>query len=31
MEAGQVSAEIHNGTWVDVGTPDRLEELNQRD
>lgn len=28
MEAGQVSAQIHRGTWVDVGTPQRLEELN---
>ena len=31
MEAGQVSAEIYEGPWVDVGTPERLEELNQRD
>ena len=31
MEAGQVSAEIYTGPWVDVGTPERLEELNQRD
>ena len=31
MDAGQVSAEIYSGTWVDVGTPERLEELNQQD
>lgn len=30
MEAGQVSAEIYCGTWVDVGTPERLEELNSQ-
>lgn len=29
MEAGRVSAEIYTGLWVDVGTPERLEELNR--
>ncbi len=29
MDAGQVSAEIHTGRWTDVGTPERLEELNR--
>ena len=28
MDAGQVSAELYTGRWTDVGTPDRLEELN---
>ena len=28
MDAGQVSAELYTGTWVDVGTPERLAELN---
>ena len=27
MDAGLVSAEIYNGPWVDVGTPERLKEL----
>lgn len=31
MEAGQVSAEVYNGVWVDVGTPERLQELNRAD
>ncbi|MDP1685370.1 MAG: nucleotidyltransferase family protein [Hydrogenophaga sp.] len=31
MEAGQVSAEVYEGPWVDVGTPERLEELNRGD
>lgn len=29
MEAGQVSAELYTGRWTDVGTPERLDELNQ--
>lgn len=28
MDAGQVSAELYSGRWTDVGTPERLEELN---
>lgn len=28
MEAGQVSAELYTGAWTDVGTPERLAELN---
>ena len=29
MDAGQVSAEMYNGLWTDVGTPQRLHTLNQ--
>jgi MurNAc alpha-1-phosphate uridylyltransferase len=29
MDAGQVSAERYTGRWTDVGTPERLEELNR--
>jgi MurNAc alpha-1-phosphate uridylyltransferase len=29
MDAGQVSAELYTGRWTDVGTPERLEELNR--
>ncbi|MEI7784094.1 MAG: nucleotidyltransferase family protein [Betaproteobacteria bacterium] len=28
MDNGQVSAEIYTGPWADVGTPERLAELN---
>jgi N-acetyl-alpha-D-muramate 1-phosphate uridylyltransferase len=28
MDAGQVSAELYTGAWTDVGTPERLSELN---
>ena len=28
MDNGQVTAEIHTGPWTDVGTPDRLAQLN---
>lgn len=28
MRAGRVSAELYTGQWVDVGTPERLAELN---
>ena len=28
MDAGQVSAELYAGAWTDVGTPERLAELN---
>ena len=28
MDAGRVSAELYSGLWVDVGTPERLAELN---
>jgi N-acetyl-alpha-D-muramate 1-phosphate uridylyltransferase len=31
MDAGQVSAELYNGPWTDVGTPERLAELNDQD
>jgi len=29
MDNGQVSAELYEGDWTDVGTPARLDELNQ--
>ena len=29
MDNGQVSAELYTGPWTDVGTPARLDELNQ--
>ena len=29
MDAGHVSAELYTGPWTDVGTPERLEELNR--
>ncbi|MBL0918666.1 MAG: nucleotidyltransferase family protein [Hydrogenophaga sp.] len=29
MDAGQVSAELYRGPWTDVGTPERLAELNR--
>jgi MurNAc alpha-1-phosphate uridylyltransferase len=29
MDAGRVSAELHTGPWTDVGTPERLAELNR--
>jgi len=28
MDNGQVTAEIHTGPWTDVGTPERLAQLN---
>lgn len=28
MDNGQVTAEIYTGTWADVGTPERLAQLN---
>ncbi len=28
MDAGQVSAELYTGRWTDVGTPERLAQLN---
>jgi MurNAc alpha-1-phosphate uridylyltransferase len=28
MDRGQVSAEVYTGAWTDVGTPERLAELN---
>lgn len=28
MEADKVSGEVHEGVWIDVGTPERLEEVN---
>jgi MurNAc alpha-1-phosphate uridylyltransferase len=30
MDAGRVSAEIYTGAWTDVGTPQRLAQLNAR-
>ena len=30
MDAGQVSAELYTGAWTDVGTPERLAELNDQ-
>jgi MurNAc alpha-1-phosphate uridylyltransferase len=29
MDNGQVSAELYEGAWTDVGTPERLQALNQ--
>jgi NDP-sugar pyrophosphorylase family protein len=29
MGRGLVSGELHNGEWHDVGTPERLAELNE--
>jgi len=29
MDAGRVSAELYHGPWTDVGTPERLAELNR--
>ena len=28
MQADKVSGEIHSGLWIDVGTPERLQEVN---
>ncbi len=28
MDAGRVTGELHDGSWSDVGTPERLEALN---
>jgi|TARA_B100002003_G_C14155325_1_gene556121 MurNAc alpha-1-phosphate uridylyltransferase len=28
MEENKVSGEIHNGMWMDIGTPERLQEIN---
>ncbi len=28
MDRGQVGAELYEGTWIDVGTPERLAQLN---
>lgn len=30
MDAGRVSAEMYAGLWADVGTPERLRELNEK-
>jgi MurNAc alpha-1-phosphate uridylyltransferase len=27
IECGLVGGQIHRGTWLDVGTPERLEKL----
>ena len=29
MQVGQVSGEIYQGQWIDVGTPERLQQLGQ--
>jgi MurNAc alpha-1-phosphate uridylyltransferase len=29
MARGQVSGELHRGEWHDIGTPQRLAELNE--
>jgi MurNAc alpha-1-phosphate uridylyltransferase len=29
MDAGQVGGEYYDGTWFDIGTPQRLEEVNR--
>jgi len=29
MDQGRVSAELYLGAWTDVGTPQRLAELNR--
>ena len=29
MDDAQVTAELYTGTWTDVGTPERLAQLNQ--
>ena len=29
MDAGRVSAQLYSGRWTDVGTPERLAELNR--
>ena len=29
MKADKVSGEVHDGVWIDVGTPERLQEVNQ--
>jgi N-acetyl-alpha-D-muramate 1-phosphate uridylyltransferase len=29
MDRGQVSASLYKGPWTDVGTPERLKDLNQ--
>jgi MurNAc alpha-1-phosphate uridylyltransferase len=30
IETGRVSGELYEGEWVDVGTPERLQQLNER-
>jgi MurNAc alpha-1-phosphate uridylyltransferase len=29
ITAGKVTGELHTGTWIDVGTPQRLQALNE--
>jgi len=29
MDAGKVDATLYSGAWTDVGTPERLAELNR--
>jgi NDP-sugar pyrophosphorylase family protein len=28
-DAGNLSGSVHDGMWYDVGTPERLEEINR--
>lgn len=30
MQQNKVTGEIHEGVWLDIGTPERLDELNQQ-
>ena len=30
MNRGQVGGELYRGEWMDIGTPERLRELNAR-
>ncbi|NDD23641.1 MAG: nucleotidyltransferase family protein, partial [Betaproteobacteria bacterium] len=30
MDRGQVGASLYTGPWTDVGTPERLRELNTK-
>ena len=30
MQQNKVSGEVHSGVWLDIGTPERLQELNAR-
>ena len=29
MDNGHITAELYHGPWTDVGTPERLQELNR--
>ena len=30
MQARRITGELHQGFWMDIGTPERLDELNKR-